>query len=326
MSVLATVHEGAMERFNPDLMLTTSEAADLLSVHPSTVKRWCNDGELASDKTQGGHRRVHLQDAVDFARARGLDTVLSPFHPYEPHVWSALQELRSAGGFRRVHSLAMGWVTRGDTRRVTALFDAVARDPSVPFCRFCDEGLRGFMAQVGEAWAQGRLRIADEHLVTQAMTEVLLKLRAELRDQDVPGPNAEGRPVAVVGTMEGNRHHVGSLCVRLLLERLGWDVYYLGGDVPVEEFAVIQRGRDASLVCVSVPPGAQMGDIGRALRILTEFYDPSRPYALAVGGGIPRGLEALPGPFAAGRAFASCAALREALLEGFAPTLAGATP
>lgn len=118
--------------------------------------------------------------------------------------------------------------------------------------------------------------------------------------------------------MEGIQHHVGSPCVRLLVERLGWHVSCLAADVPVEEFAVIQRGRDATLVCVSLPPGTQRGDVARALRVLTEFHDPSRPYALAPGGGVPDGVGSLEGPFVAVRGFASCEELRAALVDGFA--------
>lgn len=306
-----------MDRFNPELTLTSSETAELLAVHPSTVKRWCNDGELASEKTAGGHRRIHLEDAVAFAQERGIPNVLAPFHPYEPHVWSALQEVRQQDSFKRLHALAMGWVARGQVRRVTALSDALARDPAVPLCRFCDEGVRGLMARVGEAWAEGRLRVAEEHMVSQAMAEVLLKLRSELRDHD---PVPVGAPVAVVGTMEGNQHHLGSLCVRILLERMGWDVFYLGADVPVEDFAVIQRGRQASLVCVSLPPSAQAGDVARAVRILGEFYDASHPYTLALGGSGPviGGEGVLTGPFTQVRLFDTCAALREALQVDFA--------
>ncbi len=315
-----------MERFNPDLTLTSSETADLFAVHASTVKRWCNDGEIPSEKTVGGHRRIHLEDAMAFARDRGIRTVLSPFHPYEPHVWTALQEIRESGSFRRLHSLAMGWVARGDMRRVSALYDAVARDPAVTFCAFCDNGIRGLMAQVGEAWAQGRLRIADEHLVTQVMTEVLMKFRVELRDQaDRDGHGGSG-PVAVVGTLEGNQHHLGSLCIRILLELEGWDVCYLGPDVPVEEFAVIQRGRDASLVCAALPPFSQPGDVARAVRILAEFYDPDRPYSLALGGGVPADLDPalLAGPFVAAESLSSCASLQEVLRHDFVPALSGA--
>jgi excisionase family DNA binding protein len=309
-----------VERFNPELFLTSSETADLLAVHPSTVKRWCNDGDLASDKTAGGHRRIHLEDALEFARRKDIETVLTPFHPFEPHVWTALMEVRETGSFRRLHALAMGWVSRGQLRRITALFDALARDPALPLCTFCDDGVRGFMHRVGEAWAEGRLRVGEEHLVTQAMTEVLLKLRASQREQIQPRTGGEAAPVAVVGTMEGNQHHLGSMCVRILLERLGWDVYYLGPDVPMEDFAVIQRGRGASLMCVSLPSVGAGGTLARAVRVLGEFYDPSTPYTLALGGTVLAGADPsfLAGPFAQVRTFDRCHELVEALQGGFA--------
>lgn len=315
-----------MERFSHDLTLTSSETADLLSVHPSTVKRWCNDGELAYEKTSGGHRRLHLDDVLEFARRRGIETILTPFQPYAPHVWTALREVRLEGSFRRLHSLAMGWVARGQVRRLADLYDALARDPSVPLCSLCDAGIRGLMAEVGEAWAQGRLRVGEEHMVSQVMTEVLLKLRADLREEAYRSTTEGPAPVAVVGTMEGNQHHLGSLCVRLLLERMGWDVFYLGPDVPVEDFAVIQRGRAASLVCVSLPPMAQPGDVARAVRVLGEFYDPAHPYSLALGGAMPAEVDAsvLSGPFQDLRIFRSCVTLREALHADFASDLVGA--
>lgn len=288
-----------MERSTPNLTLTSSEAAELLRVHPSTVKRWCNDGELASEKTSGGHRRLHLGDVMAFARARDIVTVLSPFEPYEPHVWSALSEIRHEGSFRRLHALSMSWVARGQLRRLGLLYDVLARDPSVALCRFCDEGVRDLMVLVGEAWARGQLRAGEEHLVSQVMYEVLVKLRSELRDETAPTSNGVRRPTAVVGTMEGNQHHLGSMCVRILLERRGWDVFYLGPDVPIEDFGVVQRGRSAQLVCISLTPPAAAGEVARAVRVLTGFYDATQPYALALGGSIHGDIDPslLQGPF-----------------------------
>lgn len=307
-----------MERFNPDLTLTTSETADLLDVHPSTVKRWCNDGDLVSDKTQGGHRRIHLEEAVAFARERGIATVLSPFHPYEPHVWTALKAVREEGAYQRLHTLAMGWIIRGNVRRVIHLFDALAREPSVPFCSFCDEGVRGLMRLVGEAWSQGRLRVGEEHLVSQAMTEVLLKVRVD-RDDARFVAGVDERPVAVVGTLEGNHHHLGSMCVRVLLERMGWNVFYMGPDVPIEDFGVMQQGRGASLVCISLTPPAAAGDVARAVRVLDQFYDPGHPYALAFGGSIDGTVdpELLAGSFANAGVFGSCEEFASGVQAGF---------
>lgn len=314
---LESVQGALMERFSTEPMLTSSEAAGLLAVHASTVKRWCNDGELAFDTTTGGHRRIHLGEALAFAREREIGTVLSPFRPYEAHVWTALQAVRQDRSFDRAVQLAMGWITRGRVRRAALLFDALAHEPGVSFCRFVDQGLRVLMEQVGTAWAEGRLRVGEEHLVSQAVSEVLVRISAE----SVGDPAPDAAPVAIVGTLEGNQHHLGALTVRVLLERLGWDVCYLGPDVPIEDFGALQRSRDATLVCISLPPPAAAGDAARVVRVLGETYDASRPYALALGGSFEDDVDGalLSGAFTSVETFAGCRVFAEALVEGFVP-------
>ena len=310
-----------MERINAEPMLTSSETAEFLAVHASTVKRWCNDGELPFETTSGGHRRIRLEDALAFAGAREIVTVLSPFHPYEAHVWEALQEVRQGDSLERLLQLAMGWIARGRVRRVGLLFDVLAREPSVSFCRFIDEGVRRLMERVGTAWAEGRLRVGEEHLVTQTMTEALLRLDA----QRAATPRSGAAPVAVVGTLEGNQHHLGALAVRLLLERQGWEVCYPGPDVPVEDFGALQRSREATLVCISLPPPAAAGDAARVVRVLGATYDASRPYALALGGRFERDVDLalLSGAFTAVATFDGCHAFESALAGRFAPEPAG---
>lgn len=307
-----------MDRFPTGTTLTSTEAADLLGVHPSTVKRWCNDGALPSGKTEGGHRRIRLDDAQAFARAQAIDTVLTPFHPYEPHVYAALRQVTDTGSFTRFHSLAMGWIHRGRHRRLADLLRTVATLPGVAFPRFCDEALRGLMLEVGRAWHEGRLRAGEEHMVTQVVVDVLVDLRRRWKEEReaAPGTNGAARPAAVVGATEGNQHHLGALCIRLLLERRGWDVLYLGPDVPVEDFGAIQTSRKADLVCISLTPPATAGEVARIVRVLSGFYDPAVPYALALGGSL--GGEDAPamaedGPFRSLAVFHSCASLVEAL-------------
>ncbi len=298
-------------------MLTSSQAAELLDVHPSTVKRWCNDGELGFDKTSGGHRRIGLDAAMDFARARRISTVLTPFHPYEPHVWSALSEAEEEGSYRRLLSLAMGWVHRGRLERVGLLLDALGQSDRVSFCGFADGAVRILMNEVGRAWYDGRLRAGEEHMVSQIVTEALLRYR-ERAIASRPEPTAG---IAVVGASEGNQHALGALIVRILLESKGWRVLYLGPDVPLEDFANIQRARGAALVCVSMSPSSAVGDVLRVFGILTEFYDPFRPYTLAVGGAAPEGADAsllAGGPFAEADFFSSCGAFSERLERGWA--------
>lgn len=305
-----------MERFNSDLYLTTSQVAELLSVHPSTVKRWCNDGELDSEKTEGGHRRIHLDDVLALASERGESTFLDPFEPFQPHVWSSVRELTDRSSVGRIHSLAMGWLKRGHLDRVGELIVTLGRRPDLPLTTLLDDVVRGFMVQVGEAWREGRLRIGEEHMASQTVIEALLRLRGAITADIVP----RGDRKALVGSMEGDQHHLGSLCVRLLLEREGWTVYYMGADVPVEDFAAMQWSRRASLVCVSFSSLATPADMKRCVRILAQFYKRSHPFSLALGGPVGRTplTEGMPPlPFVQRRYFRSVEELQASLRAGF---------
>ncbi len=47
------------------------QAADLLGVHPATVRNWADKGDLPSRRTPGGHRRFHKADLTQYAAAQG---------------------------------------------------------------------------------------------------------------------------------------------------------------------------------------------------------------------------------------------------------------
>ena len=54
--------------------LTLSQAARFLDVHPTTLRRWANNGDLPAMVTPGGHRRFA---AIDLARSNGYTAVMS---------------------------------------------------------------------------------------------------------------------------------------------------------------------------------------------------------------------------------------------------------
>jgi excisionase family DNA binding protein len=47
---------------NPETWLTLSEAAKRLSVHPKTLRRWADEGDIPCMLTPGGHRRFAMSD------------------------------------------------------------------------------------------------------------------------------------------------------------------------------------------------------------------------------------------------------------------------
>jgi len=46
-------------------------AAEILGVHPATVRNWADKGDLPSRRTPGGHRRFRKNDLVNYAETQG---------------------------------------------------------------------------------------------------------------------------------------------------------------------------------------------------------------------------------------------------------------
>jgi excisionase family DNA binding protein len=62
----------------PGEWLSLSEAADILGVHPSTVRSWANRGDFPVHRTEGGHRRFRRADLELWMQSQKDD------RPFEP--------------------------------------------------------------------------------------------------------------------------------------------------------------------------------------------------------------------------------------------------
>ncbi len=78
--------------------LTLSEASKRLNVHPTTLRRWADDGKIPYMLTPGGHRRFASSDVVQVS-ARQAGRQLGPVE----RIWAdhALERTREALSARR---------------------------------------------------------------------------------------------------------------------------------------------------------------------------------------------------------------------------------
>ena len=147
------------------------------------------------------------------------------------------------------------------------------------------KGLRDFvihtiaplLERVGIAWAEGRLDIHHEKLLTEVLEDLLRKLRNEL-DQQAKGP----REVVLVTTLPGERHRLGLLMAALIYTSKGYKTEVLGMDVPVANIAKAARQVGAHKVAVSLSILTAGESIRRLLKDLQERLP--QGCALVVGG------------------------------------------
>ena len=148
------------------------------------------------------------------------------------------------------------------------------------------------LREIGARWAEGTLRICQEHLASATVRTLLGSLLA------TQPPGSRARTI-LIGTPSGEVHELGALLVALLAAVAGWDVVYLGPNLPVEEILVAAQTSGAAVVGVSVVHVAEPGEPGRVSADLAEL-----------AGRLPQTVTLLIGGAGAGAAASVARALR----------------
>lgn len=117
---------------------------------------------------------------------------------------------------------------------------------------------------VGQAWRFGAIRVAQEHLMSGVLRQFLTGLRNAFR------PPAAA-PAIIVGTLPDQEHELGALMAAAVAAAEGWDVYYLGPNLPVDELAHAAILLHARAVAVSIVYPADDPRTGHDLEALRRY-------------------------------------------------------
>jgi MerR family transcriptional regulator, light-induced transcriptional regulator len=128
------------------------------------------------------------------------------------------------------------------------------------------------MHELGRLWETGAITVADEHLATGITHRVLAALRPpELFEQSFE-PGSE-KPCVLLAAVEGEHHALGLRMAADLLEDRGYQIAYLGADVPTE--ALLQSIRTLSPAAVGL--SATMPESRRRLEQVVEAVRGEHP-------------------------------------------------
>jgi len=152
-----------------------------------------------------------------------------------------------------------------------------ALDEGVSVTDLHHEVLAKVQAEIGRMWQFGEANIAEEHLGSRVVEDMLgiLRSRADRADDT-------GRRV-VVASVSGNLHEIGARMVSDHFEMSGWRSIFLGADTPAGDLVRMLNDFDAQLVALS-------GGLGLNLRAMAEIIAvirDQRPGTPVLVGGLP---------------------------------------
>jgi len=232
-------------------LLRLSEAARLLSVGDTTLKRWTEEGRIPCERTLGGHRRFRREE-VSRLRSQLLGEKPAPAAPAQ-------------------ESDSRAWLdVPGDPTEPTALLGRLMllRSQSRDWAEAGDRLCAGLLTEIGERWSHGRMTCAEEHAMSRSVEVALTRIGHQL-------PVVAGSPTITLACPAGERHTLGLTLVETALRERGVHVQYLGADVPTADIVeAVRRTRPAAvgLSAASHPrPSAELLEPARAVaQVCTE--------------------------------------------------------
>ncbi len=98
--------------------------------------------------------------------------------------------------------------------------------------------------EIGEAWYRGEIRIATEHFASSFIRGVLMNLLQAF-------PIYSTAPTLLIGCAPEEFHEIAPLMLSVLLRREGYQVEFLGPDLPVDDLVLYAEDTAADMVILS---------------------------------------------------------------------------
>jgi excisionase family DNA binding protein len=271
--------------------LSPRQLADALGVSESSLKRWVDAGKIVAARTEGGHRKIALSEAVRFIRETGAPLA----HPEllgMPEVAIAQQRALATDDDRLFAYLVQG-DTLGARGWLLARYLAGASLEALG-----DGPIKDAMHALGELWRHDEAGIFVEH----RGTDICLQALAQLRNTFEPRADA---PLALGGAPEDDPYLLPTFLAATVIASAGLRAVNLGPDTPIAALQAAVAHHQPRLVWISAStqlPAAQARAIAAWVATLPS-------HVVAVVGGRESARIAREGTFRVGGSMTELAAL-----------------
>ena len=198
-------------------LLSPRELADALGVSESSLKRWVDAGKIVAARTEGGHRKITLPEAVRFIRETGAP-VARPELLDMPEV--AVAQARAISRDTLFDTLIGGDATGARGWLLARYLGGTS------IAELCDGPVREAMHRLGELWRHDSDGIFIEHRATDTCLQALAHFRNML---DAPAD----APLAMGATPEDDPYLLPSFMAATVVAESGMRAVNLGPDTPV---------------------------------------------------------------------------------------------
>ena len=215
-------------------MYSMKAVAELTGITPDTLRAWERRHHAISPRRESNGRRIY--NGADIARLQLLRNATELGHSISKiaglsnlQLQCLVNENDEQSALQKTSALTRKLIRAIENYRVDVCDEILgtAAVGMVPLTLARDL-LAPTLAEVGALWHEGKINVAQEHLLSSSIKRMIFALIQVYQSQ------ASG-PALVFGALNPERHELGLLMTCLIAAAQGCRCYYLGPDIPRED-------------------------------------------------------------------------------------------
>jgi excisionase family DNA binding protein len=213
--------EASLQYFNSE------EAAKILGVNVSTIKRWTDEEKLECIKTAGGHRKFLMEHMAAFLDRNKKKTEKVNLFPIESETDLRISHHIIKGDFNYLIDLVLKKALSSNVDRIQQVLNGLYLG-QYPLHQIYDHLVTPVLHHVGQMWIDNKLSIAEEHIASQAIRDSVIRLQGIIR---LPRKKI-GKALCL--NFSNEFHSMALKMVSHILEIKGYKIFYTGQNTPME--------------------------------------------------------------------------------------------
>jgi excisionase family DNA binding protein len=205
--------------------LNSEEAANVLGVNVSSIKRWTDEGKLECIRTIGGHRKFQMNHLANFLEKNKRKSSKVSVFKVEDGTDLKLNYYILKGDFDHLKSFVFKEALKSNRDSVQQVLTGLYLG-QYPLPQIYDHLLVPILHEIGLRWMQEKLSVMEEHVASQIIRDAVIRLQGIIR---IPKKKI-GNVICL--NLSNELHDIGLKMVQNILEFRGFKTYYSGQKTP----------------------------------------------------------------------------------------------
>ena len=209
--------------------LNSKEVASIMGVNVSTIKRWTDSGKLDCYQTVGGHRKFLLSHLKNFLNDKINQKLKVNIIQYLNKGEKELVQRIDRIDYKYLRDYLFQLSLQQSVDSIHDVINSLLIKGE-PQYRIYDELILNVLNRIGDLWLNNKLSIADEHIMTETIRNVMYRIHSEISKNNVKRPKK-----VICMTLTNDEHEIPLVMIQSILDEINIPTTNLGPNIPVPE-------------------------------------------------------------------------------------------